>query len=137
MADVIKLSDHRKKEVPTLKELVDRAVEMLQSEWERFAKVNRLNDFFTEATSAWTSKDTNYLGDLNAVAGLEAKIGLNVLVRAPLAAHNLGWQAAFYTKTSKIHTPELPFETYARCFNVLLFLKLKRDLISHGLVDEM
>lgn len=137
MADIISLEAHRRKASPPVAELVQLAIDDLVDDWARFAKVNRLNDFFTDAAGVWTEAGVSYLSDLNAIAAIEGKVGLLPIIRAPITEEQLGWQAAFYTKTTKVHTPNLPFETYARCFNVLLFLKLKRDLLANGYTDEL
>lgn len=137
MADVISLADHRKKDPPSVAALAQRATDGLADDWARFARLNRLNDFFIETASVWTATGASYLSDLNAIAFVEGRVGLLPIIRAPITKEQLGWQAAFYTKTLKVHTPDLPFETYARCFNILLFLKLKRDLLAHGYTDEL
>lgn len=137
MADVINLADRRKKPQLTPKELVDSAVAVIMSDWERFAKTNRLNDYFTETTGLWTDHGVNYLSDLNAVSGVENKLGMEIVVKSPSYPNHLGWRANFCHKSGTAGTPDLPFETYARCFNILLFIKLKRDFIASGYTDEL
>lgn len=137
MADIINLADRRRKAPPSLEELIGQAVDSIMADWERFAKVNRLNDYFIESAAAWTEAGTNYLSDLNAISSIEGRIGLLPLLRAPISREQLGWQASFYIRSGKVHTPDMSFETYARCFNILLFLKLRRDLLAHGYTDEL
>ena len=137
MADVINLADRRKKEQPHPKQLVDSAVSVIMSDWERFAKSNRLNDYFTEAASVWTDQGVNYLSDLNAVSVIENKLGMDIVVKSPSLPSHLGWRASFFHKSGTSTTPDMPFETYARCFNILLFIKLKRDFLAHGHLDEL
>ena len=136
MADIINLADRRKKDPPSIHKLIEDAIDLISSEWERFAKVNRLNDYFIETAGVWTEAGVNYLSDLNAISAVENKIGISIIVTAPFGGH-LGWRASFPIKSGTVTTPDLPFETYARCFNILLHLKLKRDLLANGYSDEL
>ena len=137
MADIINLADRRKKEKPTVAELAESAISFISSDWERFARNNRLNDFFISMAGVWAEESVNYLSDLNAVAKIESKLRMNVVVRSPYGHGHLGWRASFALKSGSVTTPDLPFETYARCFNILLFIKLKRDLVLNDMTDEL
>jgi len=136
MAEIIKLSDRRKKEQPSLQYLIDNAVELTSIEWEKFARLNRLNEYFLQKAGIWADNSISYMSDLTAISEIEQKLGMSIIVRSPFQS-NLGWRASFPTKSSMITTPDMPFETYARCFNIILFLKLKRDLVQHGYADEL
>lgn len=136
MADVINLSDHRRKPPPSLEQVIAAGVEQVSLDWERFAKLNRLNDYFTDAAGAWTEDGVSYLSDLNALSKIEDTLGMNIMVASPYGEH-IGWRASFPLRSRAVCTPDMPFEAYARCFNILLFLKLKRDLLASGLADEL
>ncbi len=136
MAEIFNIADHRKKEKPTLKELTDASVEFISNDWERFARNNRLNDFFVQMAGVWADQTINYLSDLNAIALIESKLGMCVIVRAPYGPA-IGWRGSFMLKNATVTTPDLPFEAYARCFNVLLYIKLKKDLVLHDMTDEL
>ena len=41
-----------------------------------------------------------------------------------------GWVAAFRVGSTTVATPFLTSETFVRCFNILLYLRLQRDLKS-------
>lgn len=132
MADVINLSDHRKKRPPpSPTEVVAFSTDAIMSEWERFAKANKLNAFFISSIPSYTKQDTNYLGDLNEIASIENKIGLLPSVSAPGMAgpSQLGWRAYFRFGEALVETPDMPTEQYARCCNILLFLKIKREMV--------
>ena len=137
MADVINLADRRKKELPPPVDVLRNAVDHIAADWERFAKTNRLNDYFVEAASVWTDGATNYLSDLNAISLIEHKLGYGVLVKSPAFTQGLGWKASFRLKSGTATTPDMPFETYARCFGILLYIKRKRDLVAMGYTEEL
>lgn len=137
MGDIVNISDFRKPAARPLEEIVKDCTDALLLDWERFARNNRLNEYFVEAASVWTEAGKYYLSDLNAISFIEEKIGLNIVLRAPLTQAHMGWKASFHIKNATVSTPELPFETYARCFNILLFIRLKRELILNGMEAEL
>lgn len=133
MGDVIDLFSNRKAP-PSLESLGLKCAEEISDNWERFARNNRLNDFFLSSVPGWASQ-VNYLADLNAISVIENKLGLSLLLNAPgtSASSKLGWVAAFETKGIRVETPVMMCEAYARCFNILLFLKLGREITNHGI----
>lgn len=137
MADVINLDDHRPKpasldEMP--RDQVEKAVldcvDALMDDWSRAARANRLNDFIVASVSPHSRPGLSYLSDLQAIADLEARVGIALVVRGPgHPSMTSGWVAACYlTPTQCFDTPPMVTEQYARCFNVLLFMKLRRTL---------
>ena len=137
MADIINIADHRKKEKPSVKQIVDAAIDYITADWERFARNNRLNDFFVSGAGVWADPSINYLSDLNAVAKIEGRLGVSVIIRSPYGRGQFGWRASFVLKNSTVTTPDMPFETYARCFNILLFIKVKKDLVVNEMAEEL
>jgi len=135
MADVINLADRRKAAPPTIQELAKTCTEEIQGNWERFARNNRLNDYFVQSCPTWTQPNVDYLSDLNALSVIEGKINLNVLVTAPgvSAPDQVGWLALFKINGLSVGTPPMFSEAYARCFNILLFLKLGREMTLAGI----
>lgn len=137
MAEVISLSEHRKKNRPDVTEAAKKVVNSVMADWEKFAKINRLNEYFISAASVWTTAGTSYLNDLNAISDIEKMVGLPVIIRAPFEKEHLGWKASFAIKNGIVSTPEMPFETYVRCFNILVYIQFKREMVLHGMLDEM
>jgi len=138
MADVIDIASRRKPpppEKPTIRELADHCIEEIQGNWEKMARNNRLNDFFISSTPSYSQPTINYLEDLNALSAIEMKIGLDPQVVAPgFSPDNaLGWLASFRLNGIAVTTPFMVNEQYARCFNILMFLKLKRELVTNGI----
>ena len=135
MGTVTNIADYRKvvSLKPTLEQLIERATDEIKEQWQKFACNNRLNDYFLQRTSPWSQASTNYLENLNAVAVLEQKVKLEVQVVAPGFGYQIGWVAAFRLNGILIVTPFMPSEAYARCFNILLFLKLWRELQQHDI----
>jgi len=87
--NVVDLSAFRKakaeaqQEKPTIEQLAHGARERTEFEWEKFARSNRLNDYFTTSLPSYCSETTNYLQDLNEVGIVENKVGLVLTLRAP------------------------------------------------------
>jgi len=137
MSNVIDLFESRKKrpEPPTLEVLAEQCIDEISENWERFAKNNRLNDYFISSVPVWAQPKVNYLSDLNAISSIENKVNLALILHAPgtSSSSRLGWVAAFDVNGVQIETPIMMCEAYARCFNILLFLKLSRALTDHGI----
>lgn len=138
MADVIDISTRFRKPPPkpTVQELAQFCADEILSHWEKFASNNRLNDYFTSSTPMYCKGGVNYLEDLNALSLIEQKIYLEPQIIAPgfnEKQNVLGWVAAFRLNGVIVATPFMVSEGYARCFNVLLFLKLKRELQTAGI----
>lgn len=122
--------------IPTLEELVASCVDDISVNWERFALNNRLNDFFLSSVPLHSMPSVNYLADLNSIASVEHRIHLSVILNAPGTSESskLGWIAGFEIQGTKVETPVMMCEAYARCFNVLLYLKLNRELVNNDLI---
>ena len=137
MTNVIDISKHFKKipEPPTIESLAAQCSEEISENWERFARNNRLNDFFLSLVPGWAQPQLNYLSDINAISVIANKINLAVILNSPgtSPASKLGWVASFMIKGVHVETPIMMCEAYARCFNILLFLKLARALTQHGI----
>lgn len=135
MGEVVDLASRRAKK-PTWEELSVKAIDLILTDWERFAKINRLNDFFKSTLSS-VAKDESYLTDLNALAVLELKMGVWPMVFFPntLSPKQHGWVVSFELGGFKVSTPEMATETYARAFAILLFLKLKHDALALGMLN--
>lgn len=138
MADIIDFKPRQKPalEKPSIERLSSDSVEEITAQWEKSASNNRLNEYFTLYTPAWSQPGVNYLDDLTALSVVEQKIGLEPQIIAPgFGIDNpLGWVAAFRMNGIIVATPFMMSETYARAFNVLLFLKLKREMTALKIV---
>jgi hypothetical protein len=137
VADVIDITSRFKKlpPKPTVEEIAQNAIEEIGGHWEKFASNNRLNDYFLQCVPTWAQPAVNYLEDLGALSVLELKIRLEPQIIAPgFSPDNaLGWVAAFRVNGIVIATPFMMSEQYARCFNILVFLKVRRDMVTNGI----
>lgn len=137
MAEIIDLASRRKvpPPKPTVTELAQFCADEILSHWEKFASNNQLNMYFTSSTPMYCKGAVNYLEDLNALSTIEMKIALEPQVIAPgfNEKNSLGWVAAFRLNGVIVATPFMVSEQYARCFNILLYLKLKRELQTQGI----
>lgn len=139
MGEVVDFTARRLKEKPkkvTIEELHVRAIEYLLGDWEKMARNNRLNDYFRQSVPQIdSSTKINYMGDLNEIAALELNIEHFPVIYFPGTndRKQLGWQVHFFIGKTRLATPELASEAYARCFGILLFLKVKRDAIEAGI----
>jgi hypothetical protein len=119
---------------PSLEQLIADCSEDLLGNWERFARNNRLNQFFISSVPTWVNQHINYLDNLTELSQLEIKVGLEPQVVSPgFTTENLGWIAAFRINGKVVSSPFMISECYARCFNVLMYLKLKRELVTNGI----
>lgn len=141
MSNVISLSEKRAEKlgaskanqgIKPISELVEEITSDLLTDWEKMVKKNRLNEFFKTTLSK--DNDLNYLSDLNALSKIEQSIGLSSQIYAPgtILAKHLGWIVHFFIGAERVSTPELGFETYARAFSILLYMKLKVAARSAG-----
>jgi hypothetical protein len=140
VGEVVDFTARRLKEqtkLVTIEELHTRALEYLLADWEKMARNNRLNDYFRQAVpQVDSSTKTNYMSDLNEIAALELNIELFPVIYFPGTNERkqLGWQVHFFIAKTRLATPELASEAYARCFAILLYLKVKRDAIEAGII---
>lgn len=125
MSNVIHLCDRRRNPEQEWNSLLIESVDYLISEWETAMRKNSLNEFFR--TFAFRSSNENYTTDLNAISRLEQDYKLSLINYAPfsLSVNQTGWISAFKVGENSVHTPEFFSEQHARCFALLLYLRLK------------
>jgi len=136
MADILQFPPPKKRpELPTVAQLALDCSEEIDGNWEKFARNNRLNDYFVQSVPSWTQPTVDYLSDLNALSLIESKIGLNIGLFGPqtIDESQIGWLANFKINGIPVGTPFMMSEAYARCFNILLFLKLRREMTTLGI----
>jgi hypothetical protein len=133
MADVVNIADFRKKPPPmSPQDIVSFSVEHVMGEWERFAKANKLSDFFNSSIGASAKPFVNYLTNLTEIGNLEQQLGVMAGIWAPgiNGPAQLGWRACFRFGEILVETPDMAFEPHARCCNILIFMKIKREVIA-------
>lgn len=130
MAEIIDIRAHRKTEPPSIDDLIARATDVVLSEWRESAKNNRLSEYVTSSLGPWAISGTNYLNSLDAVVKVEQRLNMAIIVRSPHGT-NIGWRAIFMLEGMEVWSPEMPFEHYARCFNLLLFIYLRHLQNQH------
>lgn len=133
MAEIFNIADHRKKKPPpSPTEVVSFCTDDVMTNWERFAKTNKLNEFVATSLGVYANETTNYLQHRAAVADIEDKIGLLPGVWAPgiNGPSQVGWKACFRFGDVLVETPDMTSELYARCCNILIFLKVKREMVQ-------
>lgn len=137
MAEIINFKDHQRilPKAPTIEELVLQCSDELVTNWERFAKNNQLNDYFLASIGHRADPDVNYMFDRNAIATVEMNLNIPFSLFYPgsLGKEQVGWVAGFQMNGVVMRTPQQGTEQYARCFNILLYLKLRREMPRHGL----
>lgn len=133
MADVVNIADFRKKPPPmSPQDVVAFCVEHVMGEWERFAKSNKLGDFFIAGIGSHAKPFVNYLTNLTEIGILEQHLGVMPGIWAPgiNGPSQLGWRACFRFGDVLVETPDMAFEPHARCCNILIFMKIKREMIA-------
>lgn len=117
----------------TQEQVTQFCVDEILAHWEKFAANNRLNEYFISCTPSWSSSTVNYLQNLEAISVIEQKIDLEPQITSPGFSGGeqySGWGVQFKIAESIVSTPLMASECYARCFGILLFLKLKRELMG-------
>jgi len=136
MAEVIDFAAAAgKRKKPSITEIVGYCTDEILQDWARFATNNKLNEYFTSCIPTYCRFDVNYLDDLTSLSYIEAKAKIDVQVISPgfQTENVLGWIAATRVRGEVVATPPMVNENYARCFNILLYLKVKREVNKHGL----
>lgn len=125
MAQIFDLAAYRRNPEQEWIKLLIESVDYLVGEWESSSKRNILNEFFKKMVSR--SSELNYTTDLNAIGNLEREYALATVAYSPFSLSSIqaGWIVAFKFKDRPVHTPELVSEAQARCFSLLLFLRLQ------------
>lgn len=118
--------------------IVAESTDFLLGDWERMARNNRLNDYFKQSLPNFIGSDSivNYMSDLTSVSKLELNFDLYPVVFFPLtlSPDQLGWSVRFKIGSFDACTPPLATECYARCFAILLYLKIKHSAVEAGLM---
>lgn len=139
MAEIIQFQP-RDKQPPASKasmhDIANGVTEVLIDNWEKAARSNQLIEFVKESLGNHAVPNVNYLDDLNAVAALESRLGMTVSINSPFV-WGPAWRAGFFLKNVTMISPDMPIESHCRCFNILLFLKMKRELHHHGMSEEL
>lgn len=129
MAKIFNFTDFRPGiEKISLEDLVLECQDIIGESWAKHAQNNKLNQHFVESVYC-AEAGIDYLSNLSALSALEQKIDLPLILLAPgsTLASQLGWVAGFAFHGKKIETPTMVSEPYARCFNILLYLRLCRE----------
>lgn len=135
-----RLAKQKPPKTQTVNSLYQAALDFLLGDWQKMAKTNRLNDYFKRSISSTVDLGckVNYMSGLNDVATLEMNHQLFPIIYFPgtLKREQLGWIVSFKIGDTAVMTPELATEAYARCFAIMLFLKLKRDMTAAGFLTS-
>jgi hypothetical protein len=135
MADVFVLADHRKKAPPPPpRDVAMFCVAAIMDEWERFAKSNKLSDFVNSQLGSHAKPFINYLTNLNELSVIEQQLSLCPGILAPgiNGPGQIGWRASFRFGDEIIETPDMAFEAHARAANILIFQKLRREMVQQN-----
>ena len=141
MANIIDLNSRRpnKSCSVTLQSIADESIEFLISEWEKFSRKNRLNEYFVQYFPNFVDVDSrvNFMSDLTELAALESTLGRGGSVFAPYALHpqQVGWVSRFKMAAEEISTPDMSSECHARAFALLLYLRVKAKATELGLIQ--
>lgn len=135
MANVINIDDKRKKKPQmTPVEMVAFCNTDVMDSWEKYAKSNRLNEFFSINASIYTKPEINYLSNISEIVSIERVLGMHPAIYAPgiISQQQIGWRAGFRFENILVETPDMASEEYARCCNILIWLRIKRAVSQAG-----
>ena len=103
----------------------------MTEEWQDYATVDNLNQYILDVfRDKLIDRSLDYTGSLDSISKLEQHLRFNPMVLGPGATvgNSLGWGAGFYLNGNLYGTPEFSTEIHARCFNLILWVKLKEAL---------
>jgi hypothetical protein len=134
MADVINMDDARKKKpappprTPT--EISASCIGEVMEKWEKYARRNCLNEFFSTNAAVYTKPEINYLSNIGEIVYVERMLKMQPVIYAPgiINPQQIGWRAGFKFEDILVETPDMASEEYARCCNILIWLRIKRAL---------
>jgi hypothetical protein len=126
MGNVINLFAKTKEENPPLSfsEIADYCKEALISDWEMYSKKNKLQEFIFASIVPYGDELEDYTCDLNALSLVELRIGISTSIHK-VDSH---WVAGFTVDDLLITTPRFGNEALARAFNILMFMKIRREV---------
>lgn len=140
MGDVVDFTQRRlarDQHPPTFVELAERAEGALSADWAKMQ--GSLNEYFKASlpTLVDQASTVNYMVSLTDVAVVERNLAHYPTVLGPGSQpRQHGWrvqvrvQAPGSKEPLVVVTPELPSEEQARCFAVLLLLRLRRETLG-------
>jgi hypothetical protein len=132
MADVINMDDMRKKKSSQVPKPASEVAAFCSSDvmhnWEKYAKRNCLNEYFITNASVYTKPGINYLSNIGEIVYVERMLKMQPVIYAPgiINQQQIGWRAGFKFEDILVETPDMASEEYARCCNVLIWLRIKR-----------
>lgn len=116
----------------TPSELFDTVYADIVDEWQIAAKNNKLNELVAKKLPAHCvgPLNTDYVNDLNVISGIETRLNLIRSINSPeFSGNKMGWMVIF-NKDGESYSgpPDMVLESYARAFNVLLYVEFERRL---------
>lgn len=120
-----------------LHEVCEQGAEYVHDQWAKAEGTNKLNDFFVRDIGYRADSAVNYLQDLSAIKKIEQQCGMIIVVFESTDPDAPGWTASFMMASGALSTPLMASEEHARCLNILVYLKLKRDLVANGYPNEL
>ena len=102
-------------------------------DWQAAAVRNKLSDFIRNKLPAHVhgAASADYVNDLNTIAHVETKLNMKIAIFSPevTPGNSHGWLVGFHRGTEVFSGPsEMVTESYARAFNLLLFVGLEAQL---------
>ena len=113
-------------------EIFDTVYADIVDDWQGYAKENKLNELMLKKLPAHCvgPQNTDYVNDLNVISSIESKLNLIRSVNSPeFSGNKMGWMVIF-NKDGESYSgpPDMVLESYARAFNILLYVEFERRL---------
>lgn len=105
-------------------------------DWQRFTKLNKLQEWFIQCLPMYTKPNVNYLNNLSEIAAVEKLMGYTP--RMVLRGPDYSDAAEFFKAKAKygdyvITGPEMLTEEHARAIMLLIYNKVKREFTAANL----
>jgi hypothetical protein len=116
-----------RKKALTPSEIFDNVYSDIVDDWQEAARNNKLNELMYRKipVSARAAPHADYVNDLNTISIVEQKLNLVVSINAPTFSGNkVGWLVVFKHEDEVYSgTSDMILESYARAFNILLYVE--------------
>ena len=138
-AKIYSLSGWKKSRPPkpkpvTTEDIFEEVVEILQSDWMKYATNNKLNEFFLSKLPSHfkPAAQCDIVNDLNELSNIENRMGMKIVLHWP-TQEILGWVAGFEISDVVFIPLKSGFATEAnmRAFNILTFFIFSNRILHN------
>jgi hypothetical protein len=131
VADIIPFKP--KRPVLDVHDTIVQVIDDVSSNWDRYVKVNLLNDYLLEQVALPGKEGRRLTSSLEDLAWAEEQLGMVRAIFSPGALDNpYGWVAIATFQEWQVPSPPMVSEAYARAFCLVAYSKVQRLVRIQG-----